>query len=485
MNAGVDENDFRGGLQGLLEGVARAQAPDAPNPYGGTGEQGVHEHDTRIFFFDGFLSLLGWRLGPDGDVAEEARIKADTTRFIDYLGINAETNAPLLIFEAKAWGKPFISGNGASRRKAPAEVLVEAIRHVNEGGSRETAPVVGDWHDYLTQLAGYVKTSLSNYGHRVNRAVLASGSWLIIFTDPTAVFCDDTVDSGQFQIFLEKQYVSDAHLIYSLLARKHLGTDTPVSLRPTQLGHYVARANLVAAFHSVLVNYERSGIEIFSPRPRIQIYPALLVLRDDGALFTVIDQEDPVEMNLIEDNAGNKSLIAHITEVTEISHELLRRCSDELGEDLVAFGLDYFPGFPNLRIAENATNTIPLGRPTTQFVKPFRTRADQWLVATGELAHFLLHQPRVACGFHTWSACHAVGRQIGDSSINTRITETPRSFFTDEQVYHCAHQTVQDRRQTRCHIAPIDMRICCRACGFQDICWPAHELEKLPCGGGE
>jgi hypothetical protein len=251
------------------------------------------------------------------------------------------------------------------------------------------------------------------------------------------------------------------------------------------LGHYVSGASLTAAFHAVLVNYEKSGIEIFLPRPRIQIYPALLVLRDDDALFTVIDQEDPIEMNLIEDDAGNQSLFAHIAEVTEISHELLRRCSDEIGEGLVAFSLDDFPGFPNLPIAEDRINSAPPGGLRAEFVKPFRTRADQWLVATGELTHFMVHQPRVACGFHTWSACHAVGRQIGDSAINTRITESPRSFFTDDQVYHCAHQTVQDRRQVRCHIAPIDMRICCRACGFQDICWPAHELEKLPCGGDE
>ncbi|MEP1521288.1 hypothetical protein [Ascidiaceihabitans sp.] len=486
MNAGVDENDFRGSLQGLLDGVSRAQMPDVPNPYSGTGTQDLHEHDTRSFFFDEFLSLLGWRLGLDGNVAEEARIKAETTKFIDYLGLNEETNTPLLIFEAKAWDKPFIRGKGASRKKKEDnELLVEAIRHVNGGGSKEDAPVVGDWHDYLTQLAGYVKTSQSTYGHRVNRAVLASGSWLIVFTDPTAVFCDGLVDSSQFQIFFDHQYVTNAHLIYKLLARRHLGTDTPVSLRSSQLGHHVSEANLTAAFHSVLVNYEKSGIDIFSPRPRIQIYPALLVLRDDGALFTIIDQEDPIEMNLIKDDVGNQSLSSHITEVTKISHELLRRCSDEIGEDLVAFSLDDFPGFPSLPAAEDTINTAPLGGLRTEFVKPFRTRADQWLVATGEFAHFMVHQPRVVCGFHTWSTCHAVGRQIGDSSIDTRITETPRSFFTDEQVYHCAHQTVQDRRRVRCHIAPIDMRTCCRACCFQDICWPTDELARLPCGGPE
>jgi hypothetical protein len=241
----------------------------------------------------------------------------------------------------------------------------------------------------------------------------------------------------------------------------------------------------MAAFHSVLVNYEKSGSAIFSPRPRIQIYPALLVQRDDGALLTVIDHEEHFEMSLIEDDAGNDSLLAHISQVTEASDELLIRCSKELGEELVSFSLKDFPGFPTAPVLEDAITSTQLGEQSTLFVKPVRIRADEWLVVTGDTAHFMLERPQVDCSFHKWSECRAVGRQIGDFSINTKITDTPRSFFTDEQVYHCAHQTIQDRRQDRCHIAPIDMRTCCRACGFQDICWPADELVGLPCGGAE
>ena len=61
-------------------------------------------------------------------------------------------------------------------------------------------------------------------------------------------------------------------------------------------------------------------------------------------------------------------------------------------------------------------------------------------------------------------------------------------YMTDYEVSRipgvrgCAHQTVQDRRQDRCRIAPIDMRTCCRACVFQEVCWSKQELEILPCG---
>ncbi len=482
MNAGVRENDFRRGLQKLLEGVAREQAPDPPNPYAGKGEQVLHEHDTRIIFFDRLLILLGWHLGLDGDVAEEARIKADTTKFIDYLGINEDTNAPVLILEAKAWDKPFISGKGTNRKKGPAELIVDAINHIRLGGDKALAPVVGDWHDHLSQLAGYVKTSKDVYGHQVPRAVLASGSWLLIFTDPTATFCDGVINDSQFKIFFHEEYVSNAHVIHSLLSQSHLGSVAPVRLRSSQLGNYVSTANLAAAFHAVLVRYEESGAPIFLPRPRVLIYPAILVQRDDGTLFNVIDEEAPIEMNLEAVETGYDSLGVHIDRVTEVSGELLNRCSEELGENLVASNLSHFPGFTNVFTDGDAGSTISLGRPEKVFINPIRTSADQWLIATGDIPHFLLEQPRVSCRFHTWSECRAVGREIGISSVNTRVTDTPRSFFVDEQIYHCAHHVVQDRRCNRCHIAPIDMRTCCRACVFQDSCWSANELARLPCG---
>lgn len=483
MNSGVNENEFRGGMQRLLEGISEAQSPNVPNPYAGTGKQVLHEHDTRVYFFDKLLTLLGWRLGLDGDVAEEARIKADTTKFIDYLGLNTETHVPILIFEAKAWDKPFISGKGAAnRQKAPAELLIEAIKHLNRNGSKDTAPVVGDWHDYLDQLAGYVKTSKNNYEHRVRCAVLSSGSWLLIFTDPTATFCEDEVDESKFQIFFENQYVADAHLIYKLLARRHLGSDIPAHIRSSQLRNYIEAANVSATFRSVLVNYEKSGSVKFTQMPRIQIYPALLILRDDGVLLTVIDKEEPFEMNLIEDDIGNISLSSHISQVTEASDELLSRCSEELDENLVAFNLKDFPGFPNTPVRDNAVLSTRLEEPKTLFVKPVRISADEWLVATGDVAHYMKEQPQIECKFHQWADCQAVGCQVGNTSIDTKIVDSPRSFFTDGQVYHCAHQTVQDRRQERCHIAPIDMRTCCKACGFHDVCWSADEIVKLPCG---
>lgn len=478
MNAGLIENEFRLGLAALVEGLAREQAPEA---YAGAGQLVLHEHDTRIFFFDRLLSLLGWRLGLGGDVAEEARVKADTTRFVDYLGIDSETRAPTLIVEAKAWDKPFISGVIHNRSLAHSALIVTAIEYIRNGGDRASAPVVGEWHDYLSQLARYVINFKQQYGHEVPCAMLASGRWLLVFTNPTATFVDGPANDTQFRIFFLNNYVANAHHIHGLLARSRLAPVAPPRLRSTQLGHYVAPGSVDAAFHALLVRYEKTGATLFAPQPRILVYPAILVQREDGTLFTIIDDEEPIVVDVDRIEGGHDSIAAHIARVTEGAERLLARCAAEVGGDLAVFDLGDFAGW--LDVSDSlAADSLPLGRSRRKFVKPLRDAPDQWLVVTGVRPHFLLAEPRVACRFHSWSECRTVHQAIGMSSINSRATESPRAFFVDEQIYHCAHQDIQDRREGRCHIAPIDLRTCCSACGFQEICWDAGELARLPCG---
>lgn len=160
---------------------------------------------------------------------------------------------------------------------------------------------------------------------------------------------------------------------------------------------------------------------------------------------------------------------------------LLARGAAELGGNLAVFDPRDFWGWPDVP-DPLAGDGLPLGRRNRKFVKPLRDAPDQWLVATGVRPHYLLAEPRVECRFHAWSECRTGRQAIGMASINSRATESPRAFFVDEQIYHCAHQDIQDRREGRCHIAPIDLRTCCSACGFQDVCWDAGDLARLPCG---
>ena len=479
MNKSRAKNDFKRDLAKLLEDIDRALSPEAPDPYEGSGEQTVLEHTTRIYFLDRFLELLGWHLGLYGNVAEEARIKAETTTFMDYLGVNEETRAPVLLVEAKAWETPFITPrSGARFERSERDLLLAAIQHIRNNGTREQSPAIGIWHDSLKQVGRYVRNLKENYGHELPCAVLSSGSWIVVFTSPTTTFFEGMVDDEQFEIFKQCKYVEKANKLFDILHRTTLASVVPFSLRPSQLPDYITAETVSAVFYGLHAKYESSGAGIFEPRPRILVYPALIIQRNDNTLLTAMDGDEPIEMRMRDDDdAGEKSLAPHLTAVKEKAEALLATCSDEIGGALVPSTLSDFPGFPH-----------PPGDPDDmierkQVVKTFPKFPDEWLLATGSVPHYLMEIPVVhPCRFHKWAACREIDRQIDTAAISTPCTNSPRSFFVDAQMYHCAHQIVQDRRHTRCYIAALDERTCCRACAYQGLCWPPDEIRKLPCG---
>lgn len=475
MNQAVEENEFRRGLERLFADIQAELAPAVAGPYEEGGAQLLLEHGTRIFFFDRLLQLLGWELGTGGNVAEEARIRTDKINFLDYVGLHSETRAPALIVEAKAWDKPPVRSAPGKLQATDKQLIVEAIRHINCGGRREDSPVILEWHDNLSQIAGYVKASKDNYGNDVPCAVLASGRWMVIFTDPGSTFVEGAVNEEHLTVFFEDGAIQRAaETVFRLLSRSRLSRVVPSHIRPTQVGHYLTAGTTAAVYHAVLVAYKSTGSQLFTQIPQIQIYAALLLQRDDGVIFTVVDGQTPVQMDLDREDG---LLTSHIGVVAERAAALLEACSAELKMDLQPFALTDFPGFDG-----GAPADALLQDRGTQYVRPIIRLADEWIIATGDRSHYLLSTPSVECRFHEWGACREVGGAVGNGAISTPTTETPRAFFVDGIKYHCAHQTVVDRRKERCHIAPLDGRTCCRSCALQVVCWTEAELQQLPCG---
>lgn len=485
MNTAVARNSFRRGLELLLASIAQETAAAAQGPYEEGPEQLQLEHGTRITFFDTFLTLLGWTLGLGGDVAEEARIKSETTRFIDYVGVNDTTLVPVLLLEAKAWDKEFIrptkTFSGTER-----QLMMAALRHVNQGGDKAEAPVLGAWHDYLAQVRDYVRTSKDRYRHDVPRVVLASGQWLVIFTKPTRTFVDKVVDETDFKLYTSGDFAANADEIYDLLARENLSTITPAFIRPSEIKHYVEPATVGAAFHALLVSYKGKGVSLFVQTPQVLIYPAIILQRIDGALLAVAEGRQSAEMEFdpVAEDGGDRLLTSHLAKVTDQAANLLTACSRELGAALAVSALADFPGFKTPMRTEDDEAVAALGAQAfgDRYVRPIKNAIDEWLIVTGDTPHYLLHQPRLACQFHAWAHCRVSGYETGISAVSAPLTEPPRAFFVDGSPYHCAHQTVIDRRRTQCPIAPLDQRTCCSACAFQDICWDEQSFAGLPCG---
>lgn len=479
MNEEDAKNDFQVGLTNLLAQVDRELSPTVPDPYAAAGGPPVQEHTTRVYFLDKLVELLGWHLGLHGDVGEEVRLKAETTTFMDYLGVNKATRAPALLVEAKPWGTPFIANRrGTDVKRTPRELLVATIEHIRTHGPKNTSPATDLWYDFLEQVHGYVYNLKRRHGHALPRAVLTSGDWIVIFKTPIEIFLEGEVNDEQFVIVKKGAYVERAREIFDLLSQSKLAGIVPFSLRPSQLRDYVTADTISAVFYGLHVTYESSGSELFDPQPRILVYPAVIIQRDDDTLITAIDGESRIVMDMeVVGDASEKSLAPHLRKVSDSAAALLKKCSDEVQMQLEPCGLSDFPGFPDLQVDVGELNHH------RQVVRPLKTAGDEWLLATGTLPHYLKERPEVhPCRFHAWANCREEGSQIGTSAVNTPRTATPRSFFVDTQIYHCAHQTVQDRRHSRCHIAALDQRTCCRACVYEGLCWPPTELRQLPCG---
>lgn len=460
------KNRFKRNLSDLLLAIEQELARPQRDPYAEVDpSRRPHEHDTRLLFVDKLLDLLGWQRGPQGDVIEEARLQADTTKFMDYVGVVDVTGEPLLLIEAKAWDKPSVSARAAGSHDSKEVLLAKAIQHIRDGKVEDTSPVIAEWDKYLRQVYGYVKALKELYHHDLPRAVIISGEWLVIFKRPVETFLG-AVRPNDIRVITRSEYRESSVEILKLLHRTALTKDAPIPLRPTQLKNYVKFDEITGAYQGLHLHYERTGSKFFAPRPRILIYPALFVVRQDGTIFTVIHNENPIELGYRKDDDGVDTLGPHLVDIKDRGLALITACNTEFGEALPLAELSAFPGFRTEGIERSPIGDLP--------------EADEWLIATGSSTHFLLESPRVQeCRFHSWAQCGEAA--ASRSAINVRMIDPP-AFFVDTQSHHCAHRDVLDRREERCLIQPIDSRTCCQACIYFDRCWDDADRKLLPCG---
>lgn len=466
--------DFPGKFAELLERLEAADGPIAAAPYDGGPVGDLHEHATRVYFLDALIEMLGWTLGLGGDVVEEARLKDRTTTRMDYLGKACETDVPALLIEAKAWEKPFLQPrkDGAFRVD---DILAKAIDHWRGGGEAAKSPLAGDWPDYIVQVGNYVSRLYKLHGHRLPRAVICSGEWIVVFIDPVAAFVEGPAHSNSIRHFEKRNYRNDAPQLYELLSKDSLVGETPASVRPTEISNFLTINTLDKCFHAVLVSYETAGTSLFGKKPRIAIHPALVLQGLDGMRLTVLEETDPEYMEYGRDEGGvDLFLDVHVASISEAAAALLKRTSEQLGIELHPSSIVDFRGFP--RQSLHGVEVV------TSLVKELPKHQDNWIVVTGQETHFVRARPDLACDFHSWGTCKAAHRAAGDSAI-LRSTITPRVLFADDKAHHCAHRDMLDRRKSRCQVPMIDDRLCCRGCTFAPLCWPGSVNPPLPCGG--
>lgn len=481
MNQDQLENEVKTGLARLIKAVDAELGPAGKADFAGAEPRPALEHNTRRMFLDGVLELLKWSLGPGGNMAEEARVKAETVTYMDYVGVSA-TQVPLVIVEAKAWDKPFVSARPAEENakgdtenapETPQQLIARGIAHVRDRGKPEASPVTSLWHDYLKQVHGYVSGLYLRHSHSVARVVLTSGRWMVIFRDPMATFVGPgSALADQIAVFHIGGYVAASTAILRLIGRPYVAPEAPRLIRPTQLPAFAPGARILRTFRGLHVYHEAQRNRFSGPQPVIRCTPTLIVQRDDQKLIGVMDETERVDLPMFD-------LAEHLAAVAAGADRLHSTCQALAGRDLEISPLSAFPGFSTYD-QPGAEPDVPFSASRRQYVE-LQSEGDEWLMATGEQTHFLIGatSPAAACAFHAWSESREAGYAIGDHAIG-RPSVNPRAFYTDGHPNHCAHQGVHDLREPRCHLAPLDSRLCCMGCVYQEACW--LPVDRAPVG---
>ena len=471
---------FKKAIEELVAEVKWNESSNAPVEFIGEVIGATLEHNVRKVFINRLLSALGWAL--EETVAEEARVKADTTLFLDYLGVHLDKRIPLLIFEAKACDKPFVSAStAAGSRQSPAELIARALNYIKQGNG-VSPPVIGEWIEWLMKLREYVINLKKQSDHVVSRVAISSGQWLVIFTEPGPTFIEQTHDVNPENIlaFKADDFVRYSDDIFGHISYGRLVEDIPSPLRPTQLRAFISGSDVSRVYRALWISWKTSGSEgMLDTFPQILVYPVIVIERSDNILLKVADAK---RFKVTFVPSDEMDLKAHLETVESKLNLLLDAICDELQQQFVVSELSVFPGFPTPPLRGSRSSLVPYPEQSSkQFISPWQNRAGEFLLLTGTSYHFLLEHPKVVtCIGHNWSECMAVSLHNGVPIYSQSVD--PKSFYISGSSHHCAHSIIHDRRSDNCFVEVFESFLCCKACIFDQICWPEGRAAALPCG---
>ena len=470
---------FKKAIEDLVAEVKWNESSNAPVEFIGEVIGATLEHNVRKVFINRLLSALGWVL--EDTVAEEARVKGDTTLFLDYLGVHLDKRIPLLIFEAKAWDKPFVSASTAAEsRQSPAELIARALNYIKQGNG-VSPPVIGEWIEWLLKLRDYVRNLKEQSDYLVSRVAISTGQWLVIFTLPGPAFLEQKpVKPESILVFQTDDFVFESDNIFGQISYGRLVAVIPSPLRPTQLRAFISGSAVSRVFRALWISWKTSGSEgMLDTFPQLLVYPVIVIERADNILLKVADAKRFKGTFVPSDEMDLK---AHLETVENKLNLLLDAICDELEQQFVVSELSVFPGFPTTPLRGSRSSLVPYPEKSSkQFINPWQKRAGEFLLLTGTSYHFLLEHPKVAtCIGHNWSECMAVSMHNGAPIYSQSVD--PKSFYISGSSHHCAHRIIHDRRSDNCLVEVFESFLCCKACIFDQICWSEGRAAALPCG---
>lgn len=443
-------------------------------------DQALEAH-ARAYVVNGVLGALNWRIEslPEdglGELIPEAPVLSllsDTTRFLDYLGLERETNVPLLIVETKRPSSVLPQLTGTARAKAASFPETLALGLAGEALS-------GSWNGWLKDLRDYVRTAAAKGGQYPRRAVITNGDWFVVFMDPADSFGDAVKrDPSQILVFESAADIqARAGEFFSSLAHQFVVRHAP-ALKLGAVAFEITSSKVRSAMHGLRLRYSEHR-EVYAVLPTISVAPILLLGLVNGSWIRV--EIPPRAFDVPHDPVA---LASHLHEVEAAAADLREKVNTALAANLPLMSLDEHyadsDGFAGLKgVVENAT--------------------DDFIVVTGTHTHYVRETPTVpACPYHDSS--RATQDAVAAQPVLLVRSMDPRSFFVSGEPHHCAHIVVSDAKASPitglnleqcgprsgqaghafCEIFRFETRLCCRTCAFETICTKAQVLNVMPC----
>lgn len=471
------ERLFQPRISAIREQFERSPAGQIPRSV----DESLEAH-IRAYVVNALLAALNWRLDArpeDGlpNLVPEAPIKSEergTTRFLDYFGLERQTEDPLLVVETKRPNSPLPRVAMDSEDRL-AWRIPEIISQSLAG-----EPVMGEWSEWLATLQDYIRSIYARTQRTPRRVILTNGDWLLLFLEPADAFCNtEPPNPNYILVFLNRPDIEARYTeLFRYVEYGSISKEMP-GLTPSELSFHVPKDAVDCVMHGLRLRYiEQPGI--YQPSPVIKVAPVIFVR---SRYWTWIRVETPPrEYELPHD--GTK-LLRHLTEVQKAATQLLCQVNAVLDAQ--------FRPSPLSKHYEDEEAFDPV-RGIVECEK------NEFFIVTGDKTHYFTPEPSVAqCPHHDWGESNAVGVASNPGPVLNRSIE-PRAFFISTEVHHCAHRDVAAAKasqitaenrgrcglrsgedsQAFCEIWRFETHLCCRTCVFEAVCTKA-EVFHLPC----
>jgi hypothetical protein len=489
-----DTADFAGKLRSAADEFRRHETlirkQYARVEVGAAPPRNMLERPTRRFLVDGLLRALDWDPDSPAQLVEEARAKSedDDRLYFDYLGIAPQTQAPVLLVEAKGFDVALPRKPRGPKLDAlgVATLIAEAVDALKRGD--ETLPIISEWAELLRDLHTYIGSLDAFSQANLRRAIITAGGWTIVFREPIATFRQsESANIDHIVCFISLDDMLLRHTdLYNMLHRSRLVDTLPLTLKVPEALRMIRVDRIGECFQAVLVATTMSSGARRQQYPTRSVYPALVVGTGDR-WFTIVDYDRPIE-----EPKRSDSIAAFLAELERNGTALLGRLRGRFGRGLNPAPIEQFPGFPTrsshydllagpvMPVAGSTAARQALGKVDRRAFVSHSGEAGapaEYIVVTGTAWFYKAdRQAGGACDFHLWKSARDEN-VAAESAHSGYIVD---SFTEDGQDRHCAHADLLGLRADRCHVRAIETHLCCKACIFESDCWSTDQ-HLLPC----